>query len=84
MVSGDLRVALGLFSYKSDLQWNWMGKFESVPGKEMFHKISKGMVFAFLVHISEFRTNSKLPQKQTRWDLIYVMSILFQETSWGL
>ena len=49
-----------------------------------FEKLAKGTVSAFLIRISEFRINSKLPRKQTRWDLIYVMLILFRGTLWGL
>ena len=41
MESDDLRVALGLSSFKSDLQWNWMVKFESVQEMKLFHNIGK-------------------------------------------
>ena len=41
MESDDLCVALGLFSYKSDLQWNWRGNFESVQRMELFYNICK-------------------------------------------
>ena len=41
--------------------------------------LQKGTVSAFLIHISEIRVNSKLSRQQTKWDLIYVTSILFQE-----
>ena len=41
MESGDLRVALGLSSYKSDLQWYWIGIFESMQRIEFFYNFRK-------------------------------------------
>ena len=41
MELGDLRVVLGLSSYKSDSRWNWMENFESVQGMELFYNIWK-------------------------------------------
>ena len=36
MELGDLRVALGLSSYGSDLRGNGIGSFESMQGMELF------------------------------------------------
>ena len=42
------------------------------------------MVFAYFIRILEFRMDSKLPQQQTSWDLVYVTpKNLFQQTSEG-
>ena len=63
MQSEDLRVALGLSSYKSHLQWNSKRKFESEQKMELFLTFAKGTVSAYLIRILEFRKNSNLTRK---------------------
>ena len=55
MESDDLRVVVGLSSCRSDLQYEGM-KFEE---QELFRMLAKGTVYAYLIRISDFRTNSK-------------------------
>ena len=51
------RIEWGISSWENE--WN------------CFRIYRKGTVSAYLVRILEFRTNSKLPRQQTRWELVY-------------